>query len=449
MTNELILEEFQANSFMGISSDQPCIIDFTSRKKNQNITEFVADQAKGKSSRLLGLLYAMGARFDIDKKQLINLADGKIQEGLKFTWKGTKYHVIVSTNRVEVKKFSEDAEKWTKIDEEPMQFLRDVFGPVGLSPFQVRSMKPRKQIEYFQEMFGGDSDAAKKIEKLEKDIDTVFEERKEINRDVKTLSAALEAEPLYQSYEKSQERFSKPVSAANEKKKYDDLYEKKTAYEKYQNVVDITEGELKDKQNKIADLEQQLAKAREEEKTLSESLDKGKAWLNTNKNILAEFEQANKEWLNLSQKLVDYEKWKAILQKEKQLNEKQEESITKTGELDEKREKLLKLTKSCIPKVEGLEVKLVAGLDKTKEEEGIFYQGKSISILSESEYISMWCLIFEAAGMNVIVLENLTSLGSDAVKTLNLLAKNGAQIFATKMLRGQKDVKVVFSSKIE
>jgi len=447
--NELILEEFYASSFMQIEKSKPCVIDFTARKKNQNFIEFVGDQATGKSSRLMGILYAMGARFGVEKKFLINETDKAIDEGLKFKWNGKSYHVIVSTSRVEVKVYSEKSDKWTKIDEEPMTFLKEVFGPVSLSPFEVRTMKGKKQIEYFQTVFGSGEDASKKMQKLEKEYDEKFAERRDINRDAKLLTGALEVEPLYQNREASEKRFAKPISADKEKKAYDEKQKANADYDRYKTNLAMMKVDLEEKQGYIETLKQKLAEAEQHEKEISERIKKGDKWMEDNKTIPADFEKANKEWLNLSKNLADYDKWKDILKKEASLTEKQEESLTLTGDLDALNEKILKLTKECIPAVEGLEIKVAVGLDKTNQEEGVFYKGKSISILSESEYVELWCLIYDAAGVNVIVLENLTSMGSDTVATLNALAKGGAQIFASRVDRQQKDVKVVFSSKID
>jgi len=310
-------------------------------------------------------------------------------------------------------------------------------------------MKGKKQIEYFQEVFGSGEDASKKMQKLEADYDKKFADRRDINRDAKLLTGSLEVEPLYQNREASEKRFAKPISADKEKKNYDEKQKANADYERYKANLDILKVGLTDTQKTIERLKLELEAAQNEEKVTSGRIKQGDKWMADNKSIPADFEKANKEWLNLSTTLSDYNKWKDLLKKEAQLTEKQEESLTLTSDLDALNEKILKLTKECVPKVDGLEIKVAVGLDKTNQEEGVFYNGKPISILSESEYVALWCLIYDAAGVNIIVLENLTSMGSDAVKTLNLLAKNGAQIFATRVLRSQKDVKVVFSSKIE
>ena len=138
-TNVLELEKFEANSFAGISSTSPVIIDFTAKRKNQNVVEFTGDQGSGKSSTLMGILYAMGATFNLDKKKLLNSIDSAIDETLSFKYEGESYQVIVKTARIELKKLNENG-KWSAVDS-PVAMLRKMFGPVGLSPFSVKELK--------------------------------------------------------------------------------------------------------------------------------------------------------------------------------------------------------------------------------------------------------------------------------------------------------------------
>lgn len=445
--NILELEKFESTSFAGISSNSPVVIDFTAKRKNQNVVEFIGDQGSGKSSTLMGILYAMGATFNLDKKKLLNSIDAAIDETLSFKYDGESYQVVAKTSRVELKKQNDNG-KWSAVDS-PMALLRKIFGPVGLSPFSVKELKGKDQIKYFQDMFGSGEDASTKMKKLEDDIDVLFAQRRDVNRDAKSLSSALELEPLFQNYEKSLERFKKPVSADKEKKAYEEIAKKNADFEKNKALLSSLTEELGAKTEEIVELRQQLDKAIKEESALKERVEKGKKWEQDNKNIPKEFEAAHKEWLNLAQVLADYEKWKQILAKEKQLTEIQEAATAATGQLDELREKLLKLTKSCLPKVDGLEIKVAAGLDKADKPEGVFYNDQPIHELSESEYTDLWCKIWDAAGVNFIFIENITSMGSGAVKTMNQIAKNGGMIFATHMDRSSKDMSIVFKAKID
>lgn len=445
--NVLELEKFEANSFAGISSTSPVIIDFTAKRKNQNVVEFLGDQGTGKSSTLMGILYAMGATFNIDKKKLLNSIDSAIDETLSFKYEGESYQVIAKTARIELKKLNENG-KWSAVDS-PVAMLRKMFGPVGLSPFSVKEMKGKDQIKYFQDMFGSGEDASKKMKKLEDDIEVLFSQRRDVNRDAKALSSALELEPLFQNYEKSQERFKKPVSADKEKKAFEEMSEKKKQYEKASETLKELGGDISDKEIEIGELKVKLATAEKELVSMNERLEKGKKWVADNKSVPKQYEEAQASWLNLAQVLADYDKWKQILVKEKTLVETQELAVNATAQLDDLREKLLKLTKSCLPKVEGLEIKVAAGLDKTDKPEGVFFNDQAIHELSESEFTDMWCQIWDAAGVNFIFIENTTSMGSGAVATMNRIAKNGGIIFGTHMERSTKDMSVVFKSKLD
>jgi len=282
-----------------------------------------------------------------------------------------------------------------------------------------------------------------------------LQDSRDITREVKAIENALNIEPLYQNYEKSQERFKNKINATKEKERYDELQKKKSAFEQYKNTLSAAEGELADTKNYIAELERKLSEAKKKEQDLSASVEKGQKWVKDNEGIVQEFEKANEEWLNISRTLADQEKWKDILNKEKQMIEKQDLAMDLTAKLDEKREKLLKLTQSCLPKVEGLSIKVAAGIDKTDKPEGVFYRvpGKDeeqpLHQLSESEYGDMWCAIWEAAGFQHIFIENITSFGSNVVDTLNSFVKNGGNVYYTKMDRKLDEMEISFKSKID
>lgn len=449
MANEkdiLELELFEAKSFMGIDKSKPIVIEFTKRKKNQNITEFESDQGTSKTSTLMGILYAMGGTFSIDKKKLMNTADGAIDLDLKFKYEDESYHVIAKTNRIELKKLNADG-KW-KPEDSPVALLRKIFGPVGLSPFSVREMKGKDQIQFFQDMFGSGEDASKKMKKLEADIDKLFSQRRDVNRDAKAISSALELEPLFQNYEKSQERFKKPISAEKEKKAFDDLSEKNKQYEKAIETLASLEDDLIDNEKEAKELEAKLVAVRNTIIGVKDRITKGEKWILDNKSIPKEYDAAQKAWMNLSTTLAEYEKWKSILAKEKTLTATQELAVQATAQLDALRLQLLKLTKQCLPKVDGLEIKVAAGLDKEGQQEGVFYGGQALHELSQSEYEGLWAKILVEAGSQFLFFENLNNFGSITIGVLNQLAKEGVQIFGTRTNPAIDEIGIAFKTKI-
>lgn len=189
MANELLeLEEITINSCMRIDSSQPMVIDLKNRKKGQNLVEFVGNQGVGKTSSLIGIVMLMGGTIGIEKKDLFNNVDEDINLNEYFTYEGEKYYTEIKKGRLSVvKQLDEAADKWSKPIDEPMTFLKKIFGPVGLSPLSVREMDGAKQIKYFRDMFGSGEDASKKQLKIEADLKKVFDERTENNKEIKSL----------------------------------------------------------------------------------------------------------------------------------------------------------------------------------------------------------------------------------------------------------------------
>lgn len=446
---------WKPTSIMGIEKADNVFIDFTAARKNQRFVEFMGKQAVKKTAHLLGIAYNMGAQLGLDKKKLFNSIDNDLSEELVGKKGDQTYKVEIGPSRISVKKEVTEG-RWINADEDtPAAMVRNLFGPVGLFPLQVKEMKGRQQIEFFQTMYGSGEDASKKMQKLEKEYEDKFSERRDVNRDAKLITGALEVEPLYQNREASEKKFAKPISAEKEKKRFDDLSAKKNGYDKYQNVVNITEADLRDRDGQIAELEERLVKLKTERESVANSLETGKKWLSDNKSVLKEYETANEEWLNLSKTLSEYAKWKDLLKKEEQLIEKQEQSVTLTGELDVLNEKILKTTNECLPKIKGLTAKVATGIDKKDKPEGMFYlvPGKKteqpLHELSETEYADMWCVIWESEDVQFIFIENLSSYGDSMVKTLNQFEKNGGYVFYTLQNRQQKDLSVTFKSKVE
>lgn len=445
--NILELGVFTARSIMGIDQSQPVIVDFTNMKKNQKYVEAESDQGTGKSSWQTGVLLAMGASLDIPKVRLFNSKDEAVDIDQTFTYNGEEYHVFVDKTRVTLKKKNENG-KW-KAEDSPQSLLRKIFGPVALSPFNVRHLDGKKQIEYFQQMFGSGEDASKKMREVENTIDTKFTERTGVNGKIKELSSALKLEPLYINREESEKRFAKPIIAEKEKKKFDDLAKKKADYDRYDTSLKMLRLEQKGTDDEIYELEQHLKEAKAMKVEIDTRVEKGDAWMEENKNVVTEYEAANEDWIQLSKKLADQEKWKEILKKDKELDTAEQKAIVLTGEVEDGREQLLKLTKKCLPDVEGLTIKIAAGLDKTKPT-GVFYSDQPLHELSQSEYEALWAKIFVASGAKFLFFENTNNFGSETIGILNnLMKEEGVVVMGTRTNPKIKEFGVSFKSKID
>src|SRR5688572_6894273 len=184
MNNEKFeLISYDGKSFRGISKNDSVFIDFSKMRKNQGFVELMAKEGKKKTSTLTGIAYAMGAELSLDKKRLYNSLDNDLDEELTGKKGDQEYKVEVSASRISVKRKVND-EKWKVADDDtPAAMIKKLFGTVSIFPPDVPKMKGRQQIEFFQGMFASGSDANKKMQKLESDIDAKFYERRNINRE--------------------------------------------------------------------------------------------------------------------------------------------------------------------------------------------------------------------------------------------------------------------------
>lgn len=444
---DIHLKQFEANSFLRIDSESPIVIDFTKARKGQNVTLLKSDQETGKTSTLYALMLLMGASFNFDAKNLINKKDETIDIDLKFSYEGNDYQVSQSGNRLSLKKYFKDAGKWIS-ENSPKETLRKMFGSLGVSPMFLKDVDGKKQIEWFKKTFGTDEDVSKKELKKTQELKTIFDQRREVNRGIKDITGFLNESKLYNNYEANQKKFAKPISGEKEKEKLEELGIKKNKFETAKNGLDQLKIGEKNLVAKVERLKEELAAAENELKTTRSRIEEGNKFIASSNGIVKEYEAANEAWLNIGKTLAEQSEWKTVLKKEKELIEMQEASTTADGTIDRLRLELLKITKTYLPEIKGLEIRLKTGLDD--EDEGIFYNGMSFAQLSESALWDLFLEIWAEKDVQFIFCENINTLGSEAVKTLNRLVKeNKAQVFASEMERSKKEIEITFLTKIE
>lgn len=444
MAQDVHLKQLEAKSFMGIDSSSPIIIDFSKAKKNQNVVKLTGDQGTRKTSTITALMYLLGAAFNIDQKNFKNLNDDTIDLSLDFEHNGEKYKAEVKGTRFSLKSFVK--EKWIP-ESQPKELIRKMVGPLGVSPMFLKEMAGKKQIQWFKDMFGTDENSSKKEVKLVSDINELFENRREANRTIKNLRGSLTENPLYADYEGNMKKFKTTVSAEKEKAAYEAITKRNRDYEKGKELlVDLGE-ELSDTQIEIGRLKVQLQEAEKSEKDIQARLEKGRKYVDDNKDVPKEYKKAEQDWMNLSKTISDQNAWKDVVKKQKELDEFETASLLADGALDDLRKSLLALTKTYLPDIEGLEMKIRTGLDE--EEEGLYYNGKTLAMLSESELWALFTQIWELKGVRFVFCENANSLGSDAIAILNKLAKEGALIIASEMVRKQDEIEFSIQTKID
>lgn len=441
--SDLNLIQFEAKDFMGISSDAPILIDFS--KSRGNAVKLSGDQGTRKTSTITALMYIMGASFSVDTKNFFNQKDEAIDVELKFKYDGDEYQVVANGTRFQLKRKFKD--RWVP-ESEPKNMLRKMFGNLGVSPMFLKDLRGKDQIKWIKETFGVEEEASKKEVKLTNGLKEAEVTRRDVNREIKSLKGALDVEPLYNDYENSLKKFGGVISAKKEKERYDELSDKVRKYDVAKNELSRLSSDLSSKQLEVNELEVKLEAAKKSALDMKGRIEKGKVWLDENKNINKEFDEASAAWMNLSKTLADHDKWKTILKREKEYTERQDAVNIVNDQIDKMRKDLLKLTKTYLPDVPGLEIRVKTGIDD--EDEGIYYNNKSLAMLSESE---LWDLfvdhIWPAKDVFFIFCDNLSSLGSEALKNMNkLLKEKKAMIFASEMDRSKDEINITVTSKL-
>jgi hypothetical protein len=449
MNKDLHLKQFKANSFMGISSDSPVVIDFTTARKNQGVTLLRGDQGSGKSSTLNGIMRMMGAAFGFDLKNTVNLHDETIDVEQSFMYEGFEYVAKLSGDRLTLKRLYMETGRWIP-EGTPVDTLKKIFGNLGISPMFLKEMEGKKQIEWFKKTFGGDIDV-KKEARVEKMLVEAVDNRKGVNKTIVQISGWLAQNELFQQYEANQKKFKQPISAEKEKKCLEDITESNKEYERNVHGLQSLQNQLSFAQTDVQRLRKELAAAEEKEKELVNRVNGGKKWIEENKSIPVAFEKANKEWMSLSKTLAAQSQWKEVLSKEKELHDNEDAVIAVNALIDTLRRDLLELTSAYLPDIKGLEIRTRStSIDNESEDEGLYYQGKSLAQLSESELAELFLLIWKAKDVCFVFIENISSYGSAFIKLLNDLVKKGEiKVLASEMDRKKKEMEITFETKID
>ncbi len=450
---DLHLKEVEINSFAGIDTESPVVIHWTEAKKNQGITMLRGDQETGKTSTLNAIMSLMGAVFNFETKTFINKKNDTIDTSLKFTYEGADYEASQSGSRVMLKRFFKEAAggkgKWIA-EGSPKETLRIIFGNLGISPMFLKSLPGKKQIQWFKETFGVTEEVSKKEQKLQTSLDTIFKQRTELNREIKEDDAALKANPLFKNYEKNHAKFAKAVTADKEWSNLETLRVKKEDFEKNKQRLESLK-EARDKHNtRIQELQQQLDTEVSARSTVEKRIADGEAYIKASNGIEKEFSAANEAYLNISKTIAEQTQWNDLLKKEKRLQASEEAVVLATDQIDQLRAAILELTSTYLPKIKELEIRTKGmSIDNGDEDEGIFYQGKSLAQLSESELSALFLMIWEAKKVEFVFIENISSYGSGFVKLLNDLVKAGKiKVMASEMDRAKKEMQISFEAKI-
>jgi len=479
--NNIQLMEFKPQYFGGIRPD----MNFVFYLGDGPVVGFQGDQGLCKTSLLNCLILLLGGEEAVNAMNVTTDEKGKRQKNktASLTFKDKRnenvtYEVRVTKTAYSVKKIelTEGASKPVTYNiESPKAFMRDLFGPIGISPMVLKEKDGKAQIEWIRSLYRFSKDELELERRITDNLKAKFKDRTAVNNDIKRLKNEVSNTGYYTWDEenkvfvanqkrqddsknvaenlKGEDEIKAAMEAAQENIRKRDLgvqtMERLVDDEKKckQSIVDIEE-EIKQLQLRLGNKRNELAEI-EKRKTAGEEYNK------QFENAQAEFDAAQQQMLNLGSLQIMKTKLEEADTKNKDFNTKTDTKITVTTAIDELRLARKQFIETFTPKIEGIKVIIDEGIDKNNAEEGeedkpnpdkdlpegIYYNDRSMQELSESELWKFFMLICKELGVRFLFIENSQNLGTDAANTINWFVNEGyGNVFYTAMMRGQKEL---------
>lgn len=452
-TGHTVLKSLTVNSFGGITPDASVVVVFNHEYKG--LLQASGDQETNKTSFLTAIEGLMGRVYT---DYFINKETKSVDGTLEFIVDGITYRTRITKTSFKLEQYINvaDKTKWISTGEEKT-LIRKLL-PFSTSPEPLTEMKGEQQIKWLKEVAGSnidDTDLAKK-EKI------AYDKRTSENREVATLKRILlespgnfksEAKDILPTLE-----FQKTLEAVqgiNLDEVINIQGEEVESIRKIERQVNKAKGELDLMDTQIVDKEKDILEKRKEIDrillaitdreneivAIKERKIKGNEFIESNKDLSDKLLTANikleetKKTKLEKDKIITlnntYEDYKKVFDKANKL----------TNEVDEIRAQRIQLAKTITPDIPGFEVR-PGNID---EEGGLFYNEKNISVLSESERYGLVVKIWKHFGIKVLFIENITNFGSKAMEIIDMFAKEGGFVFATKMNRKQEKMSITFS----
>lgn len=422
------LKKLEVNSFGGINPNSPVIIDFSESK----FVTVEGDNGAGKTSLINALLVACG-QLSKENKNFVNNDSGKIDLNFEFVGKDRcNYAVRCTKSKFEL---TYDGEAIP----EPVTKMKELLGVVGVSPMTIKD-KPLKDIVKWLSTYSNKSpeEFEQQLEKHKKNIKSARDTRAAANKSYKALKETLENDELYINWEDSEKRYAKSVNI-------DDLSaELKRAGEKSDKLIKAEEKlkQLRERDTRIAE---QIAALMQEQSEVRNSISTGEKFVSENKNAGKEYEEVRKRYDNAAKEVVAYNNWQSVKQKKSEMDEF--ETISQQADSQEKDilQKVKELQADILPDIKGVEMYTEDTVeDGVTYKEGLYWNGKNVSQLSQSEWWSVVMAIWRKYKVKIVVIDNFSELGSLAVEALQKLANDGAYILVAEMNREQKQLSISY-----
>lgn len=461
--NHLQLISANIQNFAGINltEDTKIVLAFPER-----IIGIEADQGTGKTSLLKCLETLMGGT---PPDNATNSNSDTIKAEQSFIAEdGETYHVNMTKSGFTLSKKMMVGGKEKKVPlPAPKQTLQDLIGPPASNPMSLKEMSGTEQIAWIRKL-GNYTEVQEKFEKdvLGKKKDA-YDDRKAINKTIEERGQDLKRTEYYRWDEENKTFVATDLNIADAKSiagivdkkkeldiKYNEALSKNNQYEQAKARMQTLNTERENTVNTLIGIEKQIQELKmqlmQKETDLAatdKNIEKGKLFLEDNKNVPAALQLVLSEIEGISDiKAKDVKLQMATLRYSEWIA-KMNQKMVLEAKIIEYDNLYKQFIKQCIPDIANFEMEL-PGID-TKRPEGIYYKGHSVSQMSESEVWELYLLLLQAFKTKVAFIENITSLGSEAIAIINQFAKNGGYVFYSAMNREIKETpKITFHKSI-
>lgn len=434
--------------FQGINVDQPIIIEFPrTRGKKRPMGKITGDSKQGKSSFIHFLLHATGQQLGFKQANLINTDHGEMKGEHEFEAQGNKWRVRFSRTKFELHKLFKSGkdEAWIP-QSDPATMVKKLIGTVAVSPMKLRTDDGEKQVTWLFQLLNVPQKVLDEDKRIRDQIKVVTQAHSKANKTYTFLKTELNENPMYLNYEASALKYAEDKTVELLQKKMEDATKKKAQLDGANEKITTITRNISTKETEIKDLEGKLEQARGELKKLKETKKAGEDFVRTVKNASVEYDNVHKEFITISTYLAEQGQWKEVKRKKAEMDEFEDYLVEAAGSKDRLNAKKRANLANILPDIPGLEVITEDEIDGKKM--GVYSYGLNPIQMSESELFDLYFKICEFLGVQMIVIENITSFGSDVIRTLNELANAGVYIWYTQMARGQQELKIEFVDKL-
>jgi hypothetical protein len=465
MNNSLKLKKVEVNSYAGINPNEPLLLVLP---ENGSIVNLEGDNGTAKTSSLMAIKSLLTGEY---ARNAINTETQTVKGVMEFEKDGTKYRVILRKDTIVLETAILDG--WSAINK-PSTMLNKLIGGVGATPMYLKGLEAKKQIEYFKQF----TSVSEEAELMGKMIDIKISENYSLRTSANKRLAETKALLATNEYYKNQELWEKRIAEMQESEEVNiqALAVQHTSYERAKLGIENLELQSSKEETEIAELEQQLKLKKLAHETTKIRIEDGKKWLVDNENIVADFANASKKQSEIAENKKHREEYQKMLTLCTQNNANEDEAQRLDQAVDEYRKQKLDYISLTTPNIEGLEIitKQNKGvmdilqeittenplIDEDKklklckkiqddDRDDVLYFGKSINEISETELWELCTKVWAQFGIKVIIIDNIASLGTKMVETLNKFIHDGGYVFASQMNRAQEKIKITISDKIK